>query len=87
MCTLSSDASCLNIKLLCLKVVSVVPGLGANVGLGGDMSAQVGAGVHVGLGVDLGIDLGVGVGVTVTVSEDASLGVGVCFALSKSLTI
>ena len=74
MCTLGSDASCLNIKLLCLKDASVGIGLGTSEGVGGDVSAYMGADVGIGLGVGVGvcagIDLGVGVGVGVDVGED-----------------
>ena len=83
MFTLGSDGS-LSVKLLCLKDVSVGGSLGASGGLSGDMGAHVGAGVGIGLG-SVGADLGVGV--SIIESEDASLGVGEFFALSRSLVM
>ena len=80
MCTFGSDAS-LNVKLLFLKGVSVGGGLGASGGVGGDISAHVGAGVGIGLVLCVGES---GVGLGVTEGEDASLGLGGCFALFRN---
>ena len=86
-CTLSSDASCLNITLLCWKGTSVGVGLGASEGVGGDVSAHLRVGVCIGLGLGVGVCAGIDLGVGIVVGEDTSFGVSGCFNLCRSLAI